>query len=111
MDADFLTRRDCLIFICPRRDSTQNSGRDPEAWCLFLRDRDKNKLLIKKKTVNLAKFCLKSTHPDQDETETRLRKIEANETRLSQTFSSETRPRREKIQNFAQDREYRYLKS
>ena len=48
---------------------------------LFLRDPDENKLLIKKKTVNLAKFCLKTTHPDQDETETRLSIIEANETR------------------------------
>ena len=43
----------------PRRDLTQNSGRDRESWCLFLRDRDENHLLIKKKNVNLAKFCQK----------------------------------------------------
>ena len=42
--------------------------------------------MIKKKTVNLAKFCLKTTHQDQDETETRRSKIEANKTRLSQKF-------------------------
>ena len=47
-------------------------------------DRDENKLLIKKKTVNLAKFCLKTAHPDQDETKTCLSKIEANETRPRQ---------------------------
>ena len=52
-----------------RRDLTQNSGRDRESRCLFLRDRDENKFLMNKKTVNLAKFGLKNTHPDQDETE------------------------------------------
>ena len=61
---------DCINETRPRGDLTQNSGRD----------RDENKLLIKKKTVNLAKFCLKNTHSDQDKTETRLSKIEANET-------------------------------
>ena len=53
---------------------------DRESQYLFLRDRDENKFLITKKTVNLAKFCFKNTHPDQDETEKRLSKIEANET-------------------------------
>ena len=57
----------------PRQDLTQNSGQDRESRCLLLQDRDENKLVLKKKTVNLAKFCLKITHPDQDKTETRLR--------------------------------------
>ena len=37
---------------------------------------------MKEKTVNLAKFCFKNTHRDQDKTETRLSKLEANKTRL-----------------------------
>ena len=40
--------------------------------------------LIQKKTVNFAQFCLKTTHPDQDETKTRLNKIEANKARPRQ---------------------------
>ena len=53
--------------------------------------------MIKKKTVNLAKFCLKNTHSDQDKTKTRLSKFEANE----------TRPRRDcpKIFQLRRDRE------
>ena len=62
--------------------------------------RPRREQTFKKKTVNLAKFCLKNAHPDQDKTETRLSKIEANETRLSQKFASETRPRQDKFQNF-----------
>ena len=91
VDTDFFTEmrpwRECLIFL-PRRDLTQNSrrdrGQDRESLCVFLRDRDKNKLLVKKKTVNLARFCLKSTNPDQDKTEMRLSKIEATKTRRGQ---------------------------
>ena len=88
----------------PRRDLTQISGQDrdeTESLGVFFYE---NKLLIKKKTMNLAKFCLKTTNPDQDETETRLSKIEANKTRprrdCPKKFSSETRPRRDKFQNF-----------
>ena len=70
----------------------------------------------KKKTVNLAKFCLKNTHPDQNETETRLSKIEANETRPRQdclkNFHSR-QDRDEKTEKFCtrpgRDRESQYL--
>ena len=55
--------------------------------------------------MNLAKFCLKTTHPDQDETKRRLSKNYTNETRLSKKISSETRPRRDKFQNFVLDRD------
>ena len=50
----------------------------------------------KKKTVNLAKFCLKNTHPDQNETETRLSKIEANETRPRQNCPKNFHLRRDR---------------
>ena len=57
----------------------------------------------------MALLFLKTTHTDQDETKTRLNKIEANETetetRLSEKFSSETRPRRDNLQNFVRDRD------
>ena len=60
-DADFFNetrlRQVCLIFLCLRRDSTQNSGRDQESQWFFLRDRDKNQLLMKIYTVYLANFC------------------------------------------------------
>ena len=52
VDADLFNetrpRRDCLIFICPRWDLTQNSGWDRESRCLFLRDQDDNHHLMKK---------------------------------------------------------------
>ena len=39
----------------------------------------------------MALFIYKTTHPDQDEPETRLSKIDANKMRMSEKFSSETR--------------------
>ena len=64
----------CRFFMYesrPRLHLTQN----------FKQDRDENHLLMKK-IIEFWLYCfLKTTHPDQDETETRLSKIEANETR------------------------------
>ena len=37
---------------------------------------------MKKKNCIFGSISLKTTHPDQDETNTRLSKIEANETKL-----------------------------
>ena len=106
MDADFFNKTRLSDFYMsetrPRRDLTQNSGRNQKSWCLFLRDRDENKLLRKKKTVNLARFCLKNTHPDQDETETRLSKIEANKTRPRRDCPKKFHLRRDRDEKQAQ---------
>ena len=55
----------------------------------------------------MALSFFKTTHPDQHKTETKLSKIEANETRqrLSENFSSETRQRQDNLQNFARERD------
>ena len=54
-------------------------------------------------------YFFKTTHPDQAETETRLGKIEANETRLSENFSSETRQPPKCCTRPGEDRESRYF--
>ena len=77
------TRLNCKFRARPRRDR--------ESQCLFSM-RPRREQTFKKKTVNLAKFCLKNTYPDQDETETRLRRDwDETETRLSEFFMSQTR--------------------
>ena len=48
----------------------------------------------------LALLYLKTTNPNQDETETRLSKIEANETRPRRDYLKNFHPRRDNLQNF-----------
>ena len=61
VDADFLNETRLSDFFMS--ETKLNSKfrarprRDRESWCLFLRDRDKNQLLMKKYTVYLANFC------------------------------------------------------
>ena len=69
----------------PRQELTQNSGRDrdkTESPGAFFYETETRTNLIMKKTVNLARICLITSHPDQDET--RLSKIEANKMRPGQ---------------------------
>ena len=78
-------RRCCLIFQCPRRDrdSTKTFGQGQDPRYLFTRPRLEptfNEEIDKL----FASIFLKIIHPGQDETETRLSKIEANEMRLAQ---------------------------
>ena len=100
-----------LIFLTTRdREETvwflyvRDEGKT-ESISVFFYDRDENKLLIKKKTANLATSCFKNTHPDQDETETRLRKIEANEMRPRRDCPKIFHLRQDKFQNFVRDRD------
>ena len=48
---------------------------------------------------------MKTTNPDQDETETRLRKIEGCETRPRRDCLKNFHPRRDNLQNFVRDRD------
>ena len=58
----------------PRRDLTQNSGRDRESRCVFLRDPRREPTFNQEIYRIFGNFLLKTNHPDQDETKTRLSK-------------------------------------
>ena len=54
------TEKKWMLIFCLRRGdlyTTRNFRQDWELWCLFLRDQDKNQLLLRKKIEYLAYFC------------------------------------------------------
>ena len=107
MDANFLyetrPRLDCFIFSWTRRDrdftwlriSGETETRPRVSVSFSTRPRREPSFNEEKDWI-LALLFLKTTHTDQDETKTRLNKIEANETRPRRDCLKIFHPRRDR---------------
>ena len=74
-------RRDCLIFLCARGDRDETylkilgeTETNPRVSVSFFTRPRQESTINEEIYCIFGKFLLKSTHPDQDETETRLSK-------------------------------------
>ena len=93
----------------PRRDLTQNFGRDrdeTESLGFFFFTRPRREPTFNEEIYSLfGSFLLKTTHPDQDKTETRLSENKTNEMRPGRDYPKNFHPRRDKFQNLVRDRD------